>query len=74
MNSEDKPAQPEVFESHKPKQSDLSALLYSLQDSLRDTFMTCNSTPNGDYSIEIKLDSLEGAHDLHRNLIKLRII
>jgi len=27
MNSEDKPAQPEVFESHQPKQSDLSALL-----------------------------------------------
>jgi len=28
MSSEDKPAQPEVFESHQPKQSDLSALLY----------------------------------------------
>ena len=58
----------------KKDESDLRALLYELQGSLRDAFMTCNSTPSGDYSIEIKLDSLSAAHDLHRKLIKLKMI
>ncbi len=58
----------------KKDESDLSALLYDLQDSLREAFMTCNSTPNGDYSIEINVNSLECAHELHRKLINIKII
>ena len=51
--------------------SDLSALLYGIKTLIKDGFMTCNSTGDGKYSVEVRVDTLIRAQALHRLLVKL---
>lgn len=42
-----------------------------LIEALRKSFITCNSSPKGDYNVQINTGTLKEAHKLHRLILEL---
>jgi hypothetical protein len=43
-----------------------------LKELLNDAFITANSTPSGEYSVNIKVRTLKECHLVHREIINIR--
>jgi len=43
-----------------------------IQDLLKNSFITVNSTPRGEYTVQIQPNNLAEAHLLHRMILAIR--